>query len=250
MIKCIVIDDEKPARDEISYLVNAHEEFEVVKAYDSGKTLISELHELEAQVIFIDINMPVMSGIEVVEHLTQLEIDVHIVFVTAYDDFAVKAFELHAVDYILKPISKDRISKCLDRILHEVYDHTYDQKLDKLLSQIGKEKKDYCCLHRNGKIVPVKHNQIIFVKAENKGTLIETTKGSFLSSNPLSEIEKRLRDETFFRCHRSYIVNLSYILNIEPWFNRTYQVELEYVEEKIPISRNYVQHFKDLMNIF
>lgn len=248
MIKCVVIDDEKPARDEISFLINAHDKFEVVKSYDSGKSLLSDILDLDIEVIFIDINMPVMSGIEVIDHITSLNLDMHVVFVTAYDNYAVQAFELHAIDYILKPVSSERIRKCLNRIIDEMGNH-YDQKIDILLSQMNKEKKDYCCLHRNGKIVPVKLNEIIYVKAENKGTAIETTKGQFLSTIQLGEIEKKFTDASFFRCHRSYLVNLSYILNIEPWFNRTYQVELESVLEKIPISRHYVQDFKDLMNI-
>jgi len=248
MIRCVVIDDEKPARDEISFLINAHDKFEVVKSYDNGKSLLSDILDLDIEVIFIDINMPVMSGIEVVEHISSLNLDIHIVFVTAYDDYAVQAFELHAIDYILKPVSSERIGKCLNRIINEM-SNNYDQKIDVLLSQMSKDKKDYCCLHRNGKIVPVKLNEIIYVKAENKGTVIETTKGQFLSTIQLGEIEKKFTDASFFRCHRSYLVNLSYILNIEPWFNRTYQVELESVLEKIPISRHYVQDFKDLMNI-
>jgi two-component system LytT family response regulator/two-component system response regulator LytT len=249
MIRCVVVDDEKPARDEISFLINSHDQYEVVKTYDNGKSLLIDIMNLDVDVLFIDINMPVISGIEVVEHLSQLDLDVHIVFVTAYDDFAVKAFELHAIDYILKPVSDERITLCLERILEEKSDVSYGQKMQGMLSQVAKDKKDYCCLHRDGKIVPVKLNEIIYVKAENKGTVIETTKGQFLSSIQLGELEKRLMDESFFRCHRSYLVNLSYILNIEPWFNRTYQVELESVTEKVPISRHYVQSFKDLMNI-
>jgi len=249
MIRCIVIDDEKPARDEISYLINAHDKFEVIKTYDNGKSLLTDIFSIDVDVIFVDINMPIMTGIELVEHLNQLGIESHIVFVTAYDAYAVKAFELHAVDYLLKPVSEDRIEKCLMRIEEEMSEINYDQKLELLLNQIGKEKKEYFCMHRDGKIVPVKLDEIIYAKAENKGTFIETKKGKFLTSMQLRELEKKLFNQNFFRCHRSFLINLSYILNIEPWFNRTYQVELENVDEKIPISRNYVQPFKDLMNI-
>lgn len=249
MIKCIVVDDEKPARDEISYLISMHSKFEIVKTFDSSSSLLANIFSYDVDVIFVDINMPIMSGIEMVEKLNQLGIDTHIVFVTAHDAFAVKAFELHAIDYLLKPVSEDRISKCLTRIADKINDTNYEQKLELLLSQIDNNKNGNFCLHRDGKIVPLKLSEIIYAKAENKGTKIETTKGIFLTSMQLRELERKLLSKKFFRCHRSFLINLSYVSNIEPWFNRTYQVDLENINEKIPVSRNYVQDFKELMNI-
>lgn len=248
MIKCIIVDDEKPARDEIAYLIGQHEEFDIIGTFESGIAMFEDFDE-KTEVLFIDINMPVMNGIEVVEQLRALSSDVHVVFITAYDDYAVKAFELNAVDYLLKPVSHERMTTCLTRLKASFGDKDYDQKLEKLLAQIGKPRSEHLCFHKMGKIVPVKLDEIIYVKAENKGTVVETKKGNFVSNISLQEFERKLIDESFFRCHRSYLINISYIINIEPWFNRTYQVELEGVDAKIPISRNYVQNFKDYMNI-
>lgn len=248
MIKCIIVDDEKPARDEIAYLIDQHQGFDIVDTFESGLSMF-ENYDDDVDVLFIDINMPIMNGIEAVEQLRALESEVHVVFITAYDDYAVKAFELNAVDYLLKPVSEDRMIACLERIRENLGDKKYNQKLEKLLAQFEKQKKDHLCFHKMGKIVPVKLDEIIYVKAENKGTVVETRKGAFVSNTSLQEFERKLFDESFFRCHRSYLINLSFIVHIEPWFNRTYQVELEGVDTKIPISRNYVQNFKDLMNI-
>ena len=249
MIKCVIIDDEKPARDEISFLVKEHGGFDILGIYDSAKSFLENLSNLDMDLLFVDINMPGMTGIELVEHLRMHHMTVHVVFITAYDDFAIKAFELHAVDYLLKPVSADRMSDCLSRVTEHLNDHSYDEKFSQLMNKISKSKSEHISFHKDGKIVPIKLTDIIYIKAENKGTYVKTLKGSFNTSIQLREFEKRLMEEDFFKCHRSYLINLSYIEHIEPWFNRTYQVDLTSCEEKIPISRNYVQDFKDLMNI-
>lgn len=247
MIKCIVIDDEKPARDEISYLIESHEDFKVLASYDNGKEFLEALDTLDFDILFVDVNMPVMNGIETVEHMSKYS-DAHVVFVTAYDDYAIKAFELNAIDYLLKPVSEERMSKCINRILNDLVGHEYTEKLNDIISQF-KDRQEHICFHKDGKIFPVKLNEILYAKAENKGTLICTKKDCFSSSIQLRELEKKLMVGNFFRCHRSYLINLDYIKHIEPWFNRTFQIEMEETEEKIPISRNYVQGFKELMNI-
>lgn len=256
MIKCIVIDDEKPARDELAYLINKADEFSVIATYESGIRLLGDTDQvaealfLKSDVLFVDINMPGMNGIELVERIKVMGYEGQIVFVTAFDDHAIKAFELHAIDYIMKPVSEERIRKCLNRLQEEQKDMTYDDKLDKLITQLGQDKKGKICLHHNGKIVPVKLDEILYCKAENKGTVIYTEQGTFQAALSLVDFEKKIQGENFFRCHRSFLINTNYIMNIEPWFNRTYQVEFKDIEEKIPVSRNYVQRFKEIMNIF
>jgi len=249
MIKCIIVDDEKPARDELSYLISKDYRFDIIETFDNGKKLLEEVKELEFDVLFIDINMPILNGIEVVEALVEHGVECRVVFVTAYDTHAIKAFELNAIDYLLKPVSEDRLQSSLDRVVQHLDEVNYENKIGQVLSQLNKEKKEHICFHKNGKIVPVKFNEIIFVKAENKGAIVKTIKDEYVSSSTLQDFEKNLFDSDFFRCHRSYLINVSFITHIEPWFNRTYQVELEGTDEKIPISRNYVQNFKDLMNI-
>jgi len=248
MVKCFVIDDEKPARDEITYLINKHEDFEVIQSFENGRQLIESISDYDVEVVFIDINMPGINGIEAVELLKARGLEFKVVFITAFDNHAVKAFELNAIDYILKPVSEERLNQTLDRISIET-DSGDRKKLGEILQQLNKGHYEHVCFHKDGKLIPVKLNEIIYVKAENKGTLVETKRGVFIASATLQEFEKKLIDKDFFRCHRSYLINLNYILQIEPWFNRTYQVVLEDVVEPIPISRNYVQHFKDLMNI-
>ena len=194
-IKCIIIDDEPLAAEVIEMHLKEFPNMELLSKFTNPLEALSIIESGEIDVVFIDINMPVISGIEVVEHISQLDLDLHIVFVTAYDDFAIKAFELHAIDYILKPVSDERINLCLERIVADKSDSSYAIKIQSVLSKVAKEKKDYCCLHRGGKIVPVKLSEIVYVKAENKGTVIETTKGQFLSSIQLGELEKRLMHE-------------------------------------------------------
>jgi len=256
LIRCLVVDDEKPARDEIVYLVNSDPDFEVVESFENGKLLLEAIDSIKPEVVFLDINMPGMGGLEVAEKIVQMDEEYRIVFVTAYDDYAVKAFEINAIDYLLKPVSLERMGKCLERVKSDLGDSTqYAENLKLLIEQVSTEKtegdkKDHFCFHREGKLVPVKKNEIIFVKAENRGVLIETTKGSFTTNHQLRDLVQMIECDDFFRCHRSYIININFIEHIEPWFNRTYQVEMNGSEEKIPVSRNYIQEFKKRMHIF
>ncbi len=251
MIKCFVVDDEKPARDEIAYLIKQHADFEVINTFENGTNAIESLKEYNPEVIFLDVNMPILNGIEVASIIKQRDLKFKIVFVTAYNDYAIKAFDLNATDYLLKPVSEERLTKCLERIKETSNTKTnFNDKLDQILTQVSTEEKSHVIsMYKEGRLIPIKLNEIIYAKAENKGVVIETTKGRFSTTTQLRELKSKLYTKDFYRCHRSYIINYKFVEDIEPWFNRTFQIKLENVDEKIPVSRNYVQEFKTHMNI-
>lgn len=249
MIKCMIVDDEKPAREELAYLIGQHDGFQVIDQFDEGQKLL--LSEAPVDVVFLDINMPKLSGIEVAELLLRRKDSPMIVFVTAYDEFAVKAFEVNAIDYLLKPVSDSRISRTLRKLQDQLEQHQeYNQEIIKLFHEIKRpDKADQVCVHHDGKIFPVKADEIIYVQAENKGALIHTVKGCYMSTMKLKAFEEKFAETSLLRCHRSFIINTDYIEHIEPWFNRTYNVLMKGIKEKIPISRHYVQDFNDAMQI-
>lgn len=246
MFKCIVVDDEKPARDELKYLIEQSNSFCVIDSAESGKQLFQSHYLDEAEVIFLDINMPTMSGIEVAQKL--LGSKKHIIFVTAYDEYAIKAFEFNAVDYILKPVSENRLIQCLDRLEGHFSDR-YDSKLEKLFKELSQKPIETISIHYHGKILPIRVDTLVYLKAENKGVVFYTTAGTYQTNHKLKDLELKLMGTNMFRCHRSFMINIKYIEHIEPWFNRTYNVSLSKVEEKIPISRHYVNDFNKKMNI-
>lgn len=246
MIRCVVVDDERPAREEIAYLIKQNEDFQVVKTFESGRDLLMAINDLVVDVVFLDINMPGLSGIETGEILLEQGFDLKLVFVTAYDDYAVKAFDLHAIDYMLKPLSDLRLQKTLMRLK---CDFKAKQDLSGLFKQMHQPQQAHFSFYKDGHIVPIKGTEIHYVKAENKGIVVATQKDVFTSNIQLSEMENKLAGHQHFRCHRSYIINLDKIINIEAWFNRTFMVEIEGLDERIPVSRNYVPRFKEIMNI-
>lgn len=252
MIRCIVVDDEKPARDELKYLLSQKEQFELVGEGENGVDAMNLINSAEPDVVFCDINMPLVNGIEVAKLISRKNIDVQLIFVTAYDEYAIQAFELSAVDYLLKPIRDERFDQTIERIVKNIKDHTEDtDKLNKLLATYKPvvEKSNHLCLYREGLLYPVKLSEVIYIHSEEKMAYFHTEKGVFESTKALTEIEELLPQNEFFKCHRSYIINLNTIESIIPWFNRTYRVKLNGVEEEIPVSRSQTNKLKEYLNI-
>lgn len=252
MIKCIVVDDEKPARDELKYLLDHHKDFEVIGEAGNGVEAMNLILTLEPEVVFCDISMPLLNGIDLAKKILNKRINTYLVYVTAYDEYAIKAFELNAVDYLLKPLREERFLTTLSKLKGlKDQDQLNMNKVDQLLNEFPfpKEQKSHLCLHKNGLLYPVKFDEILCVYVEDKTVKIDTEKGQFECYKSLSEIEQVLSKNEFFKCHRSYIINLNYIESIIPWFNRTYRVKLKQLDKEIPISRGHTTEFKARMQI-
>ncbi|MCT4565811.1 MAG: LytTR family DNA-binding domain-containing protein [Maledivibacter sp.] len=252
MITCIVVDDEKPARDEIKYLLDKHHNFEVIGEAENGVAAMNLILTNDPDVIFCDISMPLLDGINLAKKILNKGINTYLVYITAYDEYAIKAFELNAVDYLLKPLKDDRFLTTLSKIesLKESKQLNMN-RMDKFLNEftIPQERKSHLCLYKEGLLYPVKSDQILCIYIEDKIVKIDTVKGTFECYKSLSEIENILPENDFFKCHRSYIINLNYIESIIPWFNRTYRVKLKGLDKEIPISRNQTNEFKNKMQI-
>lgn len=252
MIRCIVVDDEKPARDELKYLLAKHHDFEVIGEAENGVAAMNLILTHEPEVIFCDISMPLLDGIDLAKKILNKQINTYLVYITAYDEYAIKAFELNAVDYLLKPLKEERFLITLSKIksLKENQQLNMD-KVDKFLNEftLPQERRSHLCLYKDGLLYPVKSNEILCIYIEDKTVKIDTVKGQFECYKSLSEIENILPENDFFKCHRSYIINLNYIESIIPWFNRTYRVKLKGLDKEIPISRNQTNEFKNKMQI-
>ncbi|HEY8362455.1 MAG TPA: LytTR family DNA-binding domain-containing protein [Tissierellaceae bacterium] len=253
MLKCLVVDDERPAREEIMYILNEIDEVEVVGEASHGTEALELIEKLKPDVVFLDIQMPQMTGIEVAKKILDKGMEVSIIFVTAYDQFALKAFEVNAVDYLLKPIDEDRLKKTVQKLMSmknnkESLDYAQLSKLIRDMSP-NKSSSHWISVYYNNRLIPIESKDIIYITVEDKNTVIVTEKGKFETHYTLSELMEKLDPDIFFRCHKSYIVNLKYIESIEPWFNATYNINLKSVKEVIPVSRSYSKQFKEKMNI-
>lgn len=250
MISCIIVDDEKHARDEIRYHLNNITQYSVLDDFDNGVSALEYLKNNTVDVVFLDITMIGLDGIETAKKIVNSPLDhkPYIVFVTAYNEYAVEAFELNAIDYILKPINEKRFLKCINRINDNVQKNRTQLKSIKNLS-IEKSKDQIISLSKAGAVYPVRINEIKLVYIEERTLVIETTKGKFYLNTSLSDFKQKLEHKNFFQGHRSYIFNIKYIEKIIPWFNSTYKVKLKGVDIDVPISRNKTSDFKDRMSI-
>ncbi|MDU5082681.1 LytR/AlgR family response regulator transcription factor [Tissierella carlieri] len=254
MLRCLVVDDEDYARKGLISLLRHFEEVEVVGEASNGYEAISKNKELAPDLIFLDIRMPQMSGLEVADIIMKEKGRTVIVFTTAYDEFAIKAFEVNAVDYLLKPISRSRLGQTIEKILrlNKEENQWHIKEIEEIVRELRKDegyKSTKIYINEKDKIIVLNHSDIVYISSLDGYAYIITTKGNFKSRITLNSLEEQLNYPNFFRVHRSYLVNLDFIESIIPWYNATYALELTGVKEKIPVSRSKLNEFKDIMKI-
>lgn len=238
----LIVDDEPLARNELAYLLEQCEEVTSVSEADSIEEALEEMLQKTVDLIFLDIHLTNESGLTLAEKIKQVKNPPLIVFATAYDDYAVKAFELDAKDYVLKPFEQSRIQQAVTKA-YETH-----QKENQQLQELPQEPLNALPIQLNDRIFLVKIEEIIAVGVENGATTIYTKKREYPINEPLSTIEKKICHRTFLRVHRSYLINVNAIAEIQPWFNHTYQVTLEN-QLKIPVSRSYMKDFREQVGL-
>ncbi len=255
MKTCLVVDDEKPAREELIYILNKIEGIKILGQASNGLEALELNDKLRPDIIFLDIQMPEISGMDVARKLMDKRHKPIIIFVTAYDNFAVEAFEVNALDYLLKPISEEILEKRLKKVLDKSEERNLIDysKIGDLINELRPDKKshlDIISLNQEDKLIPIEIENIIYATIEDKNTVIITkNKGRFESNLTLNRLLERLDSNIFFRSHKSYIVNLNDIESVEAWFNSTYNINLKSSDKVIPVSRSYVKEFREIMNI-
>jgi two-component system LytT family response regulator/two-component system response regulator LytT len=256
-IRALVVDDERPARNELIYLIKKIGGIEVCGEASSAREALKKIAELQPQLVFLDIQMEPVNGIVLARKIMEDPYPPFIVFATAYDKYAVEAFEINAIDYILKPFSEGRIRTTIERIVDKINEnkaHNVKNKeqLLELLEKITVKKTfEKIPVWQGDRIILLDPEDIVFlVTTEGKNTVLKTAMGEYESSYSIGEMEERLPSSLFFKPHRSFLINLNYIKEIEPWFHNTYQLVMKHYEhEKIPVSRNRVQEFKKAINL-
>lgn len=247
-MKVFLIDDEQPAIDELAWMLESYKDLEVTGTFNDPKKALEGILLKAPEAVFLDIKMPGMDGFELAEALMRLRQPPKIVFVTAYDDYAIQAFEINAVDYVMKPVEEDRLSKAVDRLRQQVQvgDNVNQMIKDRYLTN----KAVRVPLWKDDRIYLVKPEDITYLETQNGETTLHTAKGHFMTTEALGHYEEILAGYGFYRCHRSYIIRLEAITEVIPWFNNTYQIKVKgYPEAEIPVSRRSVKEFKALLNL-
>lgn len=240
IIRTLIVDDERYAREELTYLVGSFPGIQVVGEAESGESAILQTLQLQPDVVFLDVEMPKMNGIEVAKSLMKLKKVPLIIFATAYPQFAAEAFRLNALDYLLKPYDTEHLKQTMSRIEKELLPPIPTNST----STLGKLAVDV-----DGEIDYIDVKAILYMYREENVTKIITHSHEYEVNLSLKELESRLISYSFFRIHRGYLVNLNYVVRLTPWFNGAFQLELEGREEKLSVSRNYAKDLRQRLEL-
>jgi len=237
MIKAILVDDEAPARSELRFLLDETKQVEVVAEAANVREAIGHLKAKGADVLFLDISMPGATGLQLAEALNRLKYPPAIVFVTAYSEHGAKAFDVNAVDYLVKPVETDRLLQAITKIRHHVGSYSYGQ----LTERIPVEK--------SGRKLLVSTDKIRYIMAKDDYSYLHTENDRYLSTVSLAQLESKLESCGFFRVHRRYLVNLSCVEEVTTVSGGTLMLTLTGEEESVPVSRRRVATLKKALGI-
>lgn len=236
---CIIIDDEKLARELLTEFLEAFPKIEIVAECEKGKDAVEAIDALKPDLIFLDVQMPGMNGFEVLE---KIEHDPYVIFTTAYDQYAIKAFEKNAVDYLLKPLDEERFGLAINRALTRKKLET--NNIEGLLKGVKADRKDsydsHIFVQKSEKLFNLPVEEIIYLEASGDYTIITTKSDQFVSSSGIGKLEEIMNPDMFIRVHRSTIINLTFLKEIERHFNGGMIVKMQN-SKSFPVSRTYAK---------
>jgi two-component system, LytTR family, response regulator LytT len=240
-MKVAIIDDEPYSREEMKHLLSEYPWVEIVGEASSAEKAMELILTQDPQVLFLDIEMPGMSGVDLAEALQKMKQKPEIVFATAYPDYALKAFRVEAVDYLVKPFDEEQLSQTMERLKKLLLTDLEEQKDTKTMGKLSVQDED--------KIIFIEPGNILYIFREERETYICTEKKKYTCKLPIKELEAKLGTHPFFRVHKSYLVQLPYVEELIPWGNGVYQLKVHGVKEKIPVSRNYVKELRERLEL-
>lgn len=246
-IKVAIVEDEAISSDELKYIISKDGRFKVVgQAYD-GISALTLIESEEPDIDFIDINIPGKNGIKLAEDVKEIFPDIILIFLTAYDTYAIRAFELKVYDYILKPYDEKRIAESLNCALNTISNRNENEIINILSKLENKQALKKIPCENNGKIILIDVNKISFFYSEGERNYVKTNKDIYCTTKTLQELTEKTN---FFRCHRSYVVNLEKVKEVYPWFNGTYKLIIDDDENnEIPVSRSHVKEIKIILGL-
>lgn len=245
-LRIFIVDDEAPARRELRYLLEQLSCVEVAGEAANGTAALKGIRDSRPDIVFLDIQMPGLSGLELAQFLCELPRPPLIVFATACQEHALDAFEVDAVDYLCKPFTAERIAKAVAKAARML---AVPPASPAASAESAPQGAETCCrklpLYRGESIVPTAVERIVFAYAEEGEVRVKTLDGSYLARFTLAELERKLAPAGFFRSHRSYLVNGNFVREVIPWFNGSYKLVMGDKERtEVPVSRYNVSDLK------
>ena len=257
-INTIIVDDEKPAREELAFLLKAFPEISLIGQGKNGVEAVNLIKEHNPDLVFLDVQMPGLDGFGVLQKLVERKLKVpHVVFATAFDHYAVQAFDVNAVDYVLKPFDKARLSKAITKAKKEIEAHTSTtERLEQLVSQLSAPQSNSTqpskiLIRSQQRMLLVDAEDLIFASIEG-GLISVTAKDLEGSSNyrTLEELHATLDSDSFWRPHRSFLVNIHHIKEVVPWFKSSFMLKMnDKKSSEIPVSRQQTKRLRELFKL-
>jgi DNA-binding LytR/AlgR family response regulator len=246
-LRTLIVDDEAPARERLRRFLSHNDAVELIGEAEDGKQAVEMIEEKNPDLVLLDIQMPELDGFGVIKMLIKPPF---IIFVTAYDQYAIQAFEVNALDYLLKPFTKVRLDRAIEKAHQELSKKVdFTAKIDALFQTLNKQKRylERVAVRHEGRIFVIPVNEIDWIGAEEGSIYLHTKDRRYLTNYTLDELDSRLSPRLFFRAHRSAILNLNRVREIMPWFAGSYRVQLSSGVE-IDISRNRVKELRQIIN--
>jgi two-component system LytT family response regulator/two-component system response regulator LytT len=257
-LRAVLVDDEQLARDELGYLLNQVGGVEVIGQAGNGVEALSTIDRLHPDVVFLDVQMPGLTGFEVARRLAASGTASHIIFVTAYDQHAIEAFEVNAVDYLLKPVEQGRLEVAVDRARRRISSDRAEgalgnAELEKIVALVAarQSRRERLAIKVGERFLLVQADDIIYASLADEGISVVTSQLAGTSNyRTLDELHERLDQSVFWRVHRSHLVNINKIKEIVPWFSRNYILRMK--DEKsteIPVSRTQTRRLREYLKL-
>ena len=244
----LIADDEEHVCSDLRYIIGQEKRVDIVRTCMAGDEAMDAICALEPDIVFLDINMPKINGIQLGRYLKAAKRPPYLVYVTAYSEYAVEAFKVGAKGYLLKPFSEADVREQLDLALQQMEERREPSAA--VPSPAGRvERTARIAVELAGKYQLVEQQQLLFAFAQQRSVFLQVGEKAYLRRFSLSELEGRLQPDMFFRCHRNYIVNLNHIKEVQPWFNGTYRLYLDEHKTPVPVSRAHAAQVKALFNM-
>jgi two-component system response regulator AlgR len=238
-MKILIADDEAPARSRLRQMLEEHKDLEVVGEASHGRAVLKLCQELSPDIVLLDIRMPDMDGIEAARHLSTLESGPAVIFTTAYEHYAIQAFDAHAIGYLLKPVRHEKLLNSLRRA---------SQSGGTRIEHLARDEERLCariniCARRSSGLYLIPVSEILYVHADHKYVTVSHLNGEDLIDEPLKDLADEFRDR-FIRIHRSALIALDYLDRMEKNAQGHYEVWLKHCAEPLPVSRRHVSAVK------
>ena len=254
-LRAVIVDDEQLARDELGYLLGRVGGIEVIGQAGNGVEALTTIDRLQPDLVFLDVQMPGLTGFEVARRLLDVQAGSQIIFVTAFDQHAIEAFEVNAVDYLLKPVDPARLEVAVQRARKRISSDRSlgSDQLEKIVELVAERqsRRERLAIKVGERFLLVQAEEIIYASLADEGITVVTSQHAGTSNyRTLDELQSRLDPTVFWRVHRSHLVNINKIKEIVPWFSRNYILKMKDAKStEIPVSRTQTRRLREYLKL-